>query len=98
MTKTIPKKKKCKKAKWLHEEALQITEQRKEVKGKRERGSYTPQTVKNLPTMQKTQVQSLGWEEPLDKGVAPVFFPGEFHRQRSLAATPRGHKESHMTD
>ena len=29
-----------------------------------------PQTVKNLPTMQKTQVHSLGWEEPLDKGMA----------------------------
>ena len=70
MTKTIPKKKKLKKAKWLHEEALQITEQRREVKGKRERGSYTPQTVKNLPTMQRIQVQSLGWEEPLDKGIA----------------------------
>ena len=34
VTKTIPKKKKCKKAKWLSEEALQITEKRREVKGK----------------------------------------------------------------
>ena len=32
--KTIPKKKKCKKAKWLHEEALKITEKRREAKGK----------------------------------------------------------------
>ena len=32
--KTIPKKKKCKKAKWLSEEALQIAEKRKEVKRK----------------------------------------------------------------
>ena len=32
--KTIPKKKKCKKAKWLSEEALQIAKKRKEVKGK----------------------------------------------------------------
>ena len=39
-TKTIPKKKKCKKAKWLPEEALQITE-KKEVKGKGERENYT---------------------------------------------------------
>ena len=31
---TIPKKKKCKKAKWLHEEVLQIAEKRREVKGK----------------------------------------------------------------
>ena len=32
--KTIPKKKKCKKAKWLSEEALQIAEKRREMKGK----------------------------------------------------------------
>ena len=37
VTKTIPKKKKCKKAKWLSEEALQIAEKRREVKGKGER-------------------------------------------------------------
>ena len=37
MTKTIPKKKKCKKAKWLSEEALQIAEKRREVKGKGEK-------------------------------------------------------------
>ena len=35
--KTIPKKKKCKKAKWLSEEALQITEKRREAKGKGEK-------------------------------------------------------------
>ena len=34
---TIPKKKKCKKAKWLSEEALQIAEKRREVKGKGEK-------------------------------------------------------------
>ena len=28
------------------------------------------QTVKNLPAMQETWVQSLGWEDPLDKGMA----------------------------
>ena len=36
-----PMKKKCKKAKWLSEEALQITEKRREAKGKRERERYT---------------------------------------------------------
>ena len=41
MIKTIPKKKKCKKAKWLSEEALQITEKTREVKGKGERIRYT---------------------------------------------------------
>ena len=34
MTKTIPKKKKCKKAKWLSKEALQMTEERREGKSK----------------------------------------------------------------
>ena len=34
MIKTIPKKKKCKNSKWLSEEALQIAEKRREVKGK----------------------------------------------------------------
>ena len=37
MIKTIPKKKKCKKAKWLSEEALQIAEKRREAKGKGEK-------------------------------------------------------------
>ena len=39
--KTIPKKKKCKKAKWLSEEGLQTVEKRKEVKGKGEKERYT---------------------------------------------------------
>ena len=41
MIKTIPKKKKCKKAKWLSEETLQIAEKRRESKGKGERERYT---------------------------------------------------------
>ena len=41
VTKTIPKKTKCKKAKWLSEEALQIVEKRREVKGKGEMERYT---------------------------------------------------------
>ena len=39
--KTIPKKKKCKKAKWFSEEALQIAEKRKDAKGKGEQERYT---------------------------------------------------------
>ena len=39
--KTIPMEKKCKKAKWLSEEALQIAVKRKEVKSKREKERYT---------------------------------------------------------
>ena len=39
--KTIPKKKKCKKAKWLSEEALQIAKKRRAPKGKGEKERYT---------------------------------------------------------
>ena len=45
VTKTIPKTKKCKNAKWLFEEVLQIAEKRREVKGKRERERYTQMNV-----------------------------------------------------
>ena len=41
LTKTIPKKKKCNKEKWLSEEALQIAEERREMKSKGERERYT---------------------------------------------------------
>ena len=48
--------------------------------------SLVAQTGKNLPAMQQTWVWSLGWEDLLGKGTAttPVFWPGEFHGQRSL--------------
>ena len=43
--------------------------------------------IKNLPAMQKTQVQSLGQEDSLEKEMItnPVFLPEEFHGERSLA-------------
>ena len=41
VSKTIPKKKKCKKAKWLSEEALQIVMKRREAKGTGEKERYT---------------------------------------------------------
>ena len=41
MIKTIHKRKKCKKVKWLSEEALQIAEKKREVKGKGEKERYT---------------------------------------------------------
>ena len=43
--------------------------------------------VKNLPAMKKTQVWSLGREDPLEKGVAThlSILAGEFHGQRNLA-------------
>ena len=41
MIKTIPKRKKCKKAKWLSEEDLQIAEKRRQAKGKGQKERYT---------------------------------------------------------
>ena len=46
MTKIVPKKKKCKKAKWLSEESLHIAEKRREVKGKGERERLKPTDCK----------------------------------------------------
>ena len=63
--------------------------------------SLVSQMVKNPPAMQETWVQSLGWEDPLEKGTVttPVFWPGEFHGQRSLAGySPWSHKVSDMTE
>ena len=45
VTKTIPKKMKCKKIKWFSEEALQIAEEKREVKGKGEWERYTQLNV-----------------------------------------------------
>ena len=66
------------------------------------------QTVKNTSAMQKTGVWSLGWEDPLEKGRSPgggkwiptpVFWPGEFHGQRSVAGySSWGIKESDKTE
>ena len=54
VTKTIPKKKKCKKAKWLSEEALQIAKKR-EAKGKREKGGYTHLNAKFQRTARRVK-------------------------------------------
>ena len=61
------------------------------------RVSSVAQLVKNLPVIQETRVQSLGWEDPLEKKTATpsVFLSGTFHGQRH---SPGGHKESDMND
>ena len=60
------------------------------------------QKVKNLPAMQETQVWSLGWEDPLEKGMAThssILEPGESHGQRSLEGySSWGCKESDTTE
>ena len=51
--------------------------------------------------MKETQVQSLGWEDPLKRTQqpTPVFLPGEFHGQRNMAGySPWGHRESNVTE
>ena len=51
--------------------------------------------------MEKTWVQSLGWEDPLEEGMQPtsVFLPGKSHGQRSLAGySPRGCEELDMNE
>jgi len=52
-TKTIPKKKKCKKAKWLSEEALQIAVKRREAKSKGEKEKYTHLNAEFLRTARR---------------------------------------------
>ena len=58
--------------------------------------------VKNLPEMWATWVQSLGWEDPLEKGMAThssILAWREFHGQRSLMGySSWGCKESDMTE
>ena len=59
------------------------------------------QQVKNPPATQESQVQSLGWEDPLEKEIAPtpVFLPGKNHGQMNLVGyRPKGHKELDTTE
>ena len=58
--------------------------------------SLVAQLVKNPPAMQETWAQSLGWEDPLEKGMAitPVFWPGDFH----VLYSSWGHKQLGMTE
>ena len=65
------------------------------------RVSLVVQIVKNMPAMWETQVQSLSQEDPLEIGMGPtpVFWPEEFHGQRSLVGySPWGRKELDMTE
>ena len=58
--------------------------------------SLVAQLVKNPPAMRETWVQSLAWEDPLEKErlPTPVFWPGEFQGLHS----PLGCKESDVTE
>ena len=66
------------------------------------RTSLVAQMLKRLPTMQETQVQSLGWEDPLEKEMAThssILAWKKSHGQRSLVGySPWGCKESDTTE
>ena len=65
------------------------------LKSPNKRPFLVAQMVKNLPAMQETQVQSLGQEDPLEKGIATtqVFLPG-----KSQSYRPWGRKQSDLTE
>ena len=64
-------------------------------------GFLVAQTVKNPSAMKETRVQPLDKEDLLEEGMqsTPVYLPGKFHGQRSLASySPWSHKELGMTE
>ena len=102
--KTIPKKKKCEKAKWLLEDTLQTAVKRREEKGKGEKERYTHLNTEfqRIARRDKKAILSdqckkieennrMVWRRKWQP--TPVFLPEESHGQRSLASySPRGHK------
>ena len=65
VTKTIPPKKKCKKAKWLSEEALQIAEKRRKAKGKgeKERSTHLNAEFQRIARRDKKAFLNDQWKE-----------------------------------
>ena len=65
------------------------------------RASLVPQSVKNLPTVRETRVQSLGWEDPLEEGMvthsSTLVWRIPMDRG-AWRATVHGHKESDTTE
>ena len=64
--------------------------------------SLVAQTIKNLPAVQEAQVQSLGWKDPKEKGMATysAFLPGKSHGKEGNLGdySSWGRKESDMVD
>ena len=90
--KTIPKKKNCKQAKWLSEEALQIAEKRREVKSKGEKERYTHLNAEFqriarrdmkafLSDQSKKQRKTIEWER-LEISLRKLEIPREHFMQR----------------
>ena len=71
------------------------------IRGELLKASPVTQISKNLPAMQETQVQTLGWEDSLEKGMTTHsrFLAWRIHGQRTVAGySPWGHKEVDMTE
>ena len=92
--KTIPMKKKCKKAKWLPEEALQVAEERREAKGKGEKERYThlnaefqrtaQRDKKAFPSDQCKEIEGkIEWER-LEISSRKLEIPREYFMQRRI--------------
>ena len=92
MIRTIPRKNKCKKAKWSSEEALQIAVKRREVKGKGERERYTHLNVefqkiarrdkKAVLSDQCKEIEENNIRERLEISSRKLEIPGEHFMQR----------------
>ena len=58
--------------------------------------SLVAQWLRICLSMQETRVQTLGWEDPLEKEMVThssiLFLPGKSHEQRAVGYSPRGHK------
>ena len=97
--KTIVKKKKCKKAKWLFEDTLQIAEKRREVegKGKKERYTHLNAEFQRITRRDKKAFLSKqSWRRKWQ--LTPVFLPGNPTDRGAWRATAHGvAKESDMT-
>ena len=67
-----------------------------------ERSSQVALVGKNPPANagdSEAWIDSLGWEDPLGKGMAPVFLPGQSHGQRNPSSyIPQGRKKSDTTE
>ena len=75
--KTIPKKRKCKKAKWLSEEALQIAQKRREAKGKGQKERYDLFSFEEKEEKGKEENNTMGKTRDLFKKIRDTN--GTFH-------------------
>ena len=71
------------------------------VEATSEKSSLVAQMVENPPAMQQTQVRSLGWKDPLEKGIAThssVLALEIPQTEEPVGYSPCGHKESETTE